>query len=129
MPTALRIAYNRHMPIGSLCERCNKPYYPPTTRCPGCLAQNLQQAQFSDRGSLYSYSKIHVAQRGHAAPYTVAYVDLPEGIRVFGKVEAESEDFDIGDSVDLVEVLEGSPPRTALRFRPVSKSPRKASNA
>jgi uncharacterized OB-fold protein len=39
------------------------------------------------RGSLYSYSVIHVNTPGFKAPYAVGYVDLKEGPRVFGHLD------------------------------------------
>ena len=37
----------------------------------------------SRRGTLYSWSVVHAAPKGWSLPFIAAYVDLPEGVRVF----------------------------------------------
>ena len=74
----------------------------------------------SRRGVLYCYSVVHVNQPGFTAPYVVAYVDLPEGPRVFGHLDGPAE---LGSEVEIY----GGPighdgignQVVSVRFRPV----------
>ena len=50
-------------------------------------------------GTLYTFSEIHVAPEGFSTPYAVGYVDLPEGVRLFGQIEARAENLKIGQSL------------------------------
>ena len=69
--------------IASECGDCEKRVFPPTDVCPECLSENLTRLPLSRRGTLYSWSVVHAAPRGWSLPFVAAYVDLPEGVRVF----------------------------------------------
>ena len=69
--------------IASECVDCQKRIFPPTDVCPECLSENLTRLRLSRRGTLYSWSVVHAAPKGWSLPFVAAYVDLPEGVRVF----------------------------------------------
>ncbi len=74
--------------VGGRCLSCSKVFFPRFSVCPGCAwREPMAKVRLSDRGTLYSYSVIHVNTPGFKAPYAVAYVDLPEGPRVFGHLD------------------------------------------
>ncbi len=50
-------------------------------------------------GTLYSFSEIHIAPKGFATPYVVGYVDLPEGVRLFGQIEGRAAELRLGQPV------------------------------
>ena len=88
--------------IGSACRKCSARLFPPVTICPECLSEDLVSLDLSRRGTLYSFSTVHVAPRGWNVPYVAGYVDLPEGVRVFAHVVgAESESLDMDMAVEL----------------------------
>lgn len=73
---------------GSQCGHCGAVAFPPHPSCPACGAESGQDiVQLSPVGTLYTFSEIHVAPKGFATPYAVGYVDLPEGVRLFGQIE------------------------------------------
>jgi hypothetical protein len=76
--------------LGGRCIACGVTAYPPPDQCPGCLG-HLADIPLSGFGVLYSFSVIHVSSRGSAVPYTVAYVDVPEGARLFAQLD-ETDD-------------------------------------
>lgn len=73
---------------GIECGDCGMKVFPVTDVCPGCLSTNLRVLPLGGAGRLYSYTTVHVAPPGWETPYVVGYVDLPEGVRLFGKVKA-----------------------------------------
>lgn len=76
--------------------------------CPSCGTEEIQVREVEDRGSVYSFTKIHVppAEFTHLAPYLVVLVQL-DGTEA--KVTARmSEDIGIGDKVVLDEVERGA---------------------
>lgn len=77
--------------VGGHCTRCDVTAYPTPAQCPECLGPFLPRP-LSGTGSLYSYSVIHIGARHGSAPYTVGYVDLPEGARVFAHVSETDEE-------------------------------------
>lgn len=50
-------------------------------------ARDMEPHMFGPDGVLYSYSEIHVSP-SRAVPYTLGYVDFPNGVRVLARVEA-----------------------------------------
>jgi uncharacterized OB-fold protein len=82
---------------GSRCIRCGNVAFPPHLQCPACgEASGLESAALSCVGTLYTFAEIHVAPEGFAVPYAVGYVDLPEGVRLFGQIEARAASLKIG---------------------------------
>ncbi|MGE3143306.1 MAG: Zn-ribbon domain-containing OB-fold protein [Hyphomonadaceae bacterium] len=110
---------------GARCEACGQIFYPaPKTTCMACLSSRLTPAPLSETGVLYVYSTIHVGNARFAAPYTVAYVDLPEGVRVFGQLDIGDEAVPLGAAVRLYPGEVGrnadGAPIMGVRFRPLS---------
>jgi len=82
---------------GSRCIHCGNVAFPPHLQCPTCGEENGQASvALSGVGTLYTFSEIHVAPEGFAVPYAVGYVDVPEGVRLFGQIEARAADLKIG---------------------------------
>jgi uncharacterized OB-fold protein len=76
--------------IGSHCKSCEQNYFPPREVCPKCFGEGkeseMEKVQLSSRGKLYSYSIVQVAPKRFLPPYTLGYVDFPEGVRVLGQM-------------------------------------------
>ena len=75
--------------------------------------------ELSRHGVLYCYSVVHVNQPGFTPPYVVAYVDLPEGPRIFGHLDGPA---DLGSEVEIYAGPIGHDrdgnPVISVRFRP-----------
>lgn len=76
----------------SHCKDCDLKVFPPADVCPDCLSANQQALHLGRSGKLYSYTQIHVAPPAWTVPYVIGYVDMPEGVRLFGKVQADRID-------------------------------------
>jgi len=88
--------------LGSRCTDCETIVFPPVEVCPDCMSENVERRRIADRGMLYSWSVVHVAPRGWTVPYIAAYVDLPDGVRVFAHlVEADSAKLSMDMKVKL----------------------------
>lgn len=72
--------------VGCRCRQCDARMFPANSLCPFCLSEDVEALPLSPLGSLYSYTFIHVAPPVWEVPYGIAYVDLPERVRVFGKL-------------------------------------------
>lgn len=72
--------------VGSACAECGAKVFPPVHVCPDCMSEKIDPLRLSRTGSLYSWSVVHVAPKNWKVPYVAAYVDLPEGVRVFAHV-------------------------------------------
>jgi uncharacterized OB-fold protein len=73
--------------LGMHCKSCNAKFFPVNTMCLFCLSESVEKIPLSTEGNLYSYSFIHIAPKQWKVPYGIGYVDLPEGVRIFGKLE------------------------------------------
>lgn len=59
--------------------------YPPRTICPETGARDMQPFLIGPGGALYAFSEIHVSS-SRPTPYTIGYVDFPQGVRVLAQV-------------------------------------------
>ena len=85
---------------GSKCGHCGTVAFPAHGLCPACGVDNGQaRVELSPVGTLYTFSEIHIAPKGFATPYAVGYVDLPEGVRLFGQIEGPASDLTMGEQV------------------------------
>jgi len=79
---------------GLKCLDCGKIIFPPKISCPECFSLNLQQTDLTREGVIKTFTVIRVAPEGYVAPYIVAMVELPEGVRVLGNVEYDPDGAD-----------------------------------
>lgn len=75
--------------VASQCNECNSYWLPQRKICPECLSEESTLAKLSGVGTLYSFSTIHTGYPGFPTPYTIGYVDLPEGIRLITQIDTE----------------------------------------
>ena len=105
---------------GSRCAGCGAVAFPPHPSCPGCGAESGQETvQLSPVGTLYTFCEIHIAPKGFATPYAVGYVDLPEGVRLFGQIDAPAADLKLGQqvAVTLGPVRADASGRTVVSYK------------
>jgi uncharacterized OB-fold protein len=77
--------------LGGRCAKCDLTTFPALAQCSRCWGP-VDQLALSGRGSLYSYSVVHVASGSRQIPYTVGYIDLPDRARLFGHIDEVDED-------------------------------------
>ena len=87
--------------LGYRCQSCGKTWFPKVAPCPECSSEDIVQTALSKVGKLYSYSTIHVGQKGIKTPYVIGYVDLPENVRIFAQLEIEPAELKIGMDVEV----------------------------
>jgi uncharacterized OB-fold protein len=73
--------------------------------CARCLAQGLDDVELGPRGTLYTWTYVHVplfgSRRADLGGYGVGQVDLPEGPRVQAVLSGGPRDFRIGMPMEL----------------------------
>ena len=73
--------------IGSKCRTCGEVVFPRKTLCPNCCSALVEDTLIGPFGKLYSFTVIHqqgpLGYKGHA-PYGIAKVEMPEGLRITG---------------------------------------------
>ena len=97
--------------LGSKCSSCATPYFPRSPVChnPDCTDSKVEDAAFGPRGKLWScaiqnYPPPPPAKYNEPySPYAIGLVDLPEGLRVLGRISTDNpEGLQLGTDVELV---------------------------
>jgi uncharacterized OB-fold protein len=97
--------------LGSRCATCTTPYFPRSESChnPDCPGTDMQPAEFGPNGTLWSVALQNYPPPSPAvipepySPYAVGVVDMPEGLRVLGRLETDDpEGVPVGADVELV---------------------------
>ncbi len=73
--------------VFQVCEGCGAAIWYLRTVCPVCMSAGLRLEHSAGRGVVHSFTTLDRAGapgRAEDVPYTVALVDLDEGIRVIG---------------------------------------------
>jgi len=88
----------------------------------------MEETPLSRRGKIDTFSVVRVAPTGFEAPYIQAFVDLPEGPRVFSLItgcEPSEDALKEGQEVELVieKITEDEKGNELIgyKFRPVGK--------
>lgn len=82
-------AAKRHKLAIPHCKSCGHYWFPPSQRCTNCLSADMEWAEVSGRGKVYSFVTFHrVFHPAFEAevPYVVALVELEEGPRLLTNV-------------------------------------------
>ncbi|MCJ7593554.1 MAG: Zn-ribbon domain-containing OB-fold protein [Desulfobacterales bacterium] len=95
---------NAHL-LGSRCQECAQVFFPPRSICSKCFNTKWDRVPLSRKGKLYTYTIIGYPAPGLSAPYAVAYIDLPEGIRVFSILTGWKEK-ELEKGMDMEMVIE-----------------------
>ena len=110
---------------GQRCTDCGAVKFPPRGTCGACSKKTLETYRFSGRGTVYSFAEVAQAPKGFEAPYTVALVELEEGVRVTAQLtDVDADEVEIGMPVEMVtRRLQEKGPHGYLvygyKFRPV----------
>lgn len=106
--------------VGARCLRCGAAFFPRRAVCARCLSSEVEAVPLSPTGTLYTYTVVHQSTPEFPTPYVLAYVDLPEGVRLLAPlVGVEADQVRIGMPLRLrVEPLRtDAQGRTILGYR------------
>ncbi len=114
--------------LGTRCRSCGEVFFPRRKVCAKCLSQDAEDTLLGPRGTLYTYTYVHLpmfgTSRTDSQGYGVGQVDLPEGPRVQAVLSGGREDFHIGMDLELeLETLRENRKGqdvVIFRFRPLA---------
>ena len=69
--------------VGSRCPACGRTYFPTKLVCPSCFNAELEKVPLSGKGTLHTFTRSHMGPAGIPTPFTIGFIDLPEGIKLF----------------------------------------------
>ncbi|MDJ0850509.1 MAG: OB-fold domain-containing protein [Myxococcota bacterium] len=123
--------------VASRCQECEEVTFPRQDSCPSCTGRSCEEVLLSRRGKLWTWTiqrfpppvppYIGPPHRDTFVPYGVGYVELPEGIRVEGRLTVnDPARLEIGMDMELVvEKFIDDEDGTALltfAFQPVAEA-------
>ncbi|MFC2003673.1 Zn-ribbon domain-containing OB-fold protein [Chloroflexota bacterium] len=94
----------RRQLLARKCPHCGEVFFPPRSHCPHCLGSDLQWVELSGKGTIHSWTEVHVAGPEFDTPYLLGLVDLSEGVgRIASKlVGVEAHQLRLGMPVRIV---------------------------
>lgn len=83
------------------CTQCQKKFIQRKWVCPACKDTEFHQKEINGEGTVFSFTRIHISSSEftHLTPYTVALIDLNDGVRVTARLEEEVQ---INDKVQCI---------------------------
>lgn len=85
--SALAIRSDGPVLIGAHCKACNARMFPAQPVCPACMSEDVVEEDMSKTGTVYSATAVHVGPAKWHKPFTVGYIDLDNGVRVFSHLK------------------------------------------
>ena len=101
------------------CTACDAPFFPPRPFCPTCGSRDVTIRESSGKGRLYSYVISEMPAPGYEPPYTIAVVELEEGVRMVTNIldcPATPEALDLDMALEVT--FEDRGDVTVPQFRP-----------
>jgi len=76
------------------CTKCGKIHLPPRTLCDNCFSQEFTWTEISGKGTLLTFSVIHIApqQFQALAPYAVGIIELENGLKLPGMISGVTQE-------------------------------------
>lgn len=92
------------------CPGCGHHHFPATTDCPYCGAPGAEEVALEGAGRLWAWTAVTSAPPGYLGPvpYGFGVVELPEGLRVVGRL-TESDPAALSEGQAMVLVTEELP--------------------
>lgn len=84
--------------VGGHCKDCDARTFPAYPVCPACMSEKIEHVDMPKTGTVYSLSTVHVGPAKWHKPFTVGYVDLENGVRLFSHLKGNVK---ISDPVSL----------------------------
>lgn len=75
--------------VGRFCDACGKTIFPPTELCPYCASDKLKKVFLNDEVTVLAATTTRAPVPPYDPPFTLAIVDMEDGIRTIGRVEKE----------------------------------------
>jgi uncharacterized OB-fold protein len=91
--------------VGNKCKKCGQVFFPKARTCLNCFNEDMEDVVLSRRGKLYSYTIGRMPSMHFWPPYCLGFMDIPEGVRIFGPLKVEESEYGqlkIGMDVSLV---------------------------
>ena len=102
------------------CGACGRLSFPPKPLCRGCWSESVEWVELEPRGTLYTFTRVHVVPGAFRAeaPYAIGVVDLDKGVRLLCRLFGEVVLGSIGAPATLVVARYDDGPLFAAQLDP-----------
>jgi uncharacterized protein len=86
------------------CSSCHQIQYYPRFFCANCYSESMEWIESQGKGNVYTFTVIRRAPSEgflEDVPYTLALIELDEGVRMMSTIIEQPEDIKIGDKVEV----------------------------
>ncbi len=101
----LRVSDDSWDLVGQQCASCGKIAYPRKRVCPRCFGTDLGEYLLSKHGTLHTYTTTYLGSPSLPTPYSMGFLDLPDGIKLMGMIrtaEPSGDALEVGMPMDVV---------------------------
>lgn len=77
--------------LASKCKSCGRAFFPKRKTCIECSGQDMEEIQLKEGARLYSYTSVQMPVHKYKPPFTIAWAEFPEGVRVMSQVKREEK--------------------------------------
>ena len=102
------------------CAGCGRLSFPPRNLCRACWSTDLHWQTIRPRGSLYSFTRVHVAPSAFRSdtPYAIGIIDLEQGLRLMCRLIGPIDTQDLDQSMQMVVLQHEDGPLFAAQRAP-----------
>ena len=87
--------------VGNRCKKCGSVFFPKADFCNHCMGADMEEAELSRRGILYSYTVTRVPVGKFPVPHAVGMITLPQDkVRIVAPLVLE-EEYKVGSEVEM----------------------------
>jgi len=82
--------------MATRCKKCGEVFFPPRMQCTSCFSTDVEWFDVGE-GKLVTYTIVQYGPLGFEddTPYTLALVEFPSGVKVFGRLDKDIAEGDI----------------------------------
>jgi len=94
----------RHQLLLPWCRSCGKCHFYPRSACPHCWSEEYDWRPAAGTGSVHSFTVVRSNPPSSfrpRLPYTIAIIDLDEGVRLMSNILGDPKTLAIGDRVKV----------------------------
>ncbi|MCK4821440.1 OB-fold domain-containing protein, partial [bacterium] len=89
--------------LASKCKSCGKVFFPKRTVCTECSSKDMEEVHLREGAKLYTFTTVQMPVHQYKPPFTLIWVEFPEGVRVMSQVkDSEKQPLEIGMDMKLV---------------------------
>ena len=104
--------------LASKCRSCGKVFFPKRKGCTECSGQEMEDIYLKEGAKLYSYTSVQMPTHKYKPPFTLAWTEFPEGVRVMGQVkDKKGIDLKIGMNMKpIIDTLWNEEGKTVIGY-------------